>query len=101
MSEKINIKGNENLTVNGNLIFDSGEKSIDIDAYFSDLDSRLKKHVVADGNIVRGNTTISYSSEALFTSLVRIGMPVNAAIVILRDIIPILAEQVSEKEKKH
>ena len=99
MKDKIDVDGHDNFTVNGDLIIGKEDKDVSLGDVFSNLDSLVKKNIVSDGRISRANASMPYSSEALFTSLVKIGMPVNAAFLIPRDIIPVLEEMIAEKDK--
>lgn len=57
---------------------------------FLAADSKFKQEINSDGKIFRISNQINFSSEALFTSLMQIGLPPNIAIKLPFEIIPFL-----------
>jgi hypothetical protein len=86
------IKGDHNLLAGRDLIIGQRAEARaqpEIAELFRATD-RLFREVSESGTIYRQNTAIEFSSEALFSSLIMIGIPVSIAIDVPRQVIPLL-----------
>jgi len=62
---------------------------------------RFRQEVSESGQILRLSSPIEYSAEALFTSLMQIGLPANVALKIPFAIVTFLKERADENEESH
>ncbi|MCW5200323.1 hypothetical protein VU07_00685 [Desulfobulbus sp. F4] len=84
-SKRIEVSGCKNLTAGRNIRIGDlkvyiNDDETDITEAFKAADNLFRSEVKADGIILRGKEEVVYSSQALFTSLMQIGLPLNAAI---------------------
>lgn len=97
---KILIDGSGNITSGGNLtintLMDDGQSLIS--HFFEAADNRFRQEIAANGKIIRIDKEVSFSSEALFSSLMQIGLPADAALNIPFKIVSFLKEMVEEDE---
>jgi len=100
----ISVDGSSNLTAGQNIIIIRGyangiETNINLQEYFSKIDKIFRETIKKEGTIIQAGKKIDYSSRKLFESLMHIGMPLEVAIEIPKNIIPMLEEE-KEKEPK-
>lgn len=62
-------------------------------SHFAEIDARYAREVQANGTLLRGKTEVRFSAEALFTSLVRIGLTYDDAFEVTNRAVGVLADQ--------
>jgi hypothetical protein len=88
------VKGDSNLIAGRDVIIHRSVEQLaginKIDELFGATDTLFRQAVSSSGTIFKKNTAITFSSEALFSSLIVIGIPVGIAIEVPGQIIPLL-----------
>lgn len=98
----VRVKGDSNLTAGRDVVFKTtaAPGPENFSEIFKAADQRFCTELVSSGVITRKDQEIYYSSEELFTSLMRIGIPFEPSIRIPFQVIPVLEEIIEDREPK-
>ena len=100
MIKKNAIEGTGNILVGGDLVLrlSQEEETGLLQQLFSAADRRFKQEISATGKIFRISEEINYSAEALFTSLMQLGLPADVALKLPSEIIGVLRDILDSRE---
>ncbi len=89
------IDGNGNILVNGNVTLSvpAVDRATLLAHLFASADAQFRAEVDASGRILRLASPTDYSSEALFTSLMQVGVPADVALSLPFEIVRYLRER--------
>lgn len=100
MITRNSIDGNRNTLVGGDLVLQLSvsEQPDILKQFFAAADSRFRSEISESGKIIRISQEINFSSEALFTSLMQLGLPPDVALKIPLEIVETLKEILDDRD---